>query len=148
MAFRANSVIPATEYVRAKNLAVQLDRLAVNRSASFATGANSAEILALVDNLSALKAGLQDAAQTPGIEAYATAQEDDATYLVAVEFAAMIAAVDAVIAETVTTLPTDANDWLLIRKINADGSLVPRTFTGAQLASIRSLLDSLAASIT
>ena len=148
MAFRASNVIPATEYDRAKRLAVQIKRLAEARSISFASGATSAEVLSVADNLNALKAGLEAAKQTPGIAAYAASQEDDGTYDVATEFNAMLSAVDAVVANIVITLPKDASDWLLINKINADGSLTPRSFTGAQLGSLRTNLDSLAASIT
>ncbi len=148
MAFRATNIIPSDQYERAKQLAVQLQRLAQNRSASFASGASALEVLALVDNLNALKVGLNSAKSVPGIAAHATAQEDDPAYDVVAEFNTMIAAADAVVAEVVTTLPTDGNEWLLINKINADGSLIPRNFTGAQLASIRTLLDAIAASIT
>ena len=148
MAFRASNVIPAAQYDRGKQLAVQLKRQAVGRSATFASGATSAEILALVDNLNAFKAGLDTVRQIPGIAVYATEQENDGAYDVATEFLAMIAAVDAVIANVVATLPADGGGWLLINKINADGSLVPRVFTGAQLANIRALLDAVAAAIT
>lgn len=147
MAFRATNLIPAEEYERAKRLAIQVQRLADARAIEFATGATSAEILALVDNLSSFKTGLQAAKDVPGIVDYAIAQEDDPLYNVATEFTAMIAAITAVIDEVVTTLPTDVNDWLLINKIELDGSLTPRSFSGAALATIISLLTALSATI-
>jgi len=147
MAFRASNIIPSTQYDRAKQLAIQLKRQAETRSASFASGATSVEVLALVDNLNSLRAGLEVIRQVPGIADYAAAQEDDVAYDVVAEFNAMIAAAAAVVAEIVTTLPKDGSDWLLIRKINPDGSLSPRNFTAANLSSIRTLLDAVAASI-
>lgn len=147
MAFKASNVLPAVEYENAKRVAVQLKSQAQYRSTAFASGATSAEILSMVDQLRTLRAKLDAAKAVPGIAAYAQAQENDGTYDVATEFTAMIAAIDAVITEVVTTFPKDVNGWMLINSINADGTLAPRAFTGAQLANIRSLLDSLAAAI-
>ena len=147
MAFRASNVIPATQYDVAKRIAVQVRRLAESRSTTFASGATSAEILSVVDNLSALKVRLNEAKQVPGIAVYAAVQENDGAYDVATEFNGVLTAIDAVIADIVVTLPKDGSDWLLINKINADGSLVPRIFTGAQLSGLRAKLDVLAASI-
>ena len=148
MAFRASNILPEQGYDRAKKLAVQIKRLAEARSISFASGATSAEVLSVADNLGALKAGLDEAKTIPGIAAYAQGQEDDVTYDVAAEFSAVLVAVDAVIANIVATIPTDASGWLLINKINADGTLTARSFTGAQLAGLRTVLDALAAIIS
>ena len=147
MAFRASNIIPATQYDKAKATVIQIKRLVVDRSATFTSGATASEVFSLIDNLSALAKRLDQVKQTPGIAAYATIQEDDATYDVVAEFNTMIAAVDAVITDVVAVLPKDSNGWLLVNKINPDGSLVPRNFTGAQLANIRALLDAVAAAI-
>ena len=148
MSFRASNVIPAQEYMRAKQLAVQVMRLAENRSIEFSTGASSDQVLAVADNLGSMRDALNTIKAVPGIDVYATAQEDDVAYDVSIEFNALIAAIDATISEIVTTLPKDGNDWLLIRKINPDGSLSPRSFTGAQLSGLRSSLDVIAAAVT
>lgn len=148
MAFRASNQIPAENYQRSKDLANQLKRQAQTRSATFASGAKSAEILAAADHLNAFKTELIAMSQTPGIVAFAKEQEDDPTYDVVAEFTALLATIDAVIAEIVSTLPADTNDWLLINKINADGSLAPRSFTGAQLSGLRSLMDDIANAVS
>ncbi|KKM76782.1 hypothetical protein LCGC14_1376700 [marine sediment metagenome] len=148
MPFRATNVIPSAEYERAKQAAVQVRRLAQNRSSTFASGATSAEVLAVADNLSSMKATLESIRGVPGIGVYANAQEDDDTYDVAAAFNAMLAAIDSVIAEIVSALPKDQSDWLLINKINEDGSLSARSFTGAALTNLRTTLDVLVASIT
>ena len=148
MAFKASNVIPATEYNRAKNLAVQLKRQAETRATSFASGATSAEILSAADHLNAFRSQLSVIGSTPGIAVFAQAQENDPTYDVATEFTDLLAAIDAVIAEIVVTLPKDANDWLLIQKINADGSLSPRAFTGAQLSGLIALMNGIANAVS
>jgi hypothetical protein len=147
MAFRANNRLPALHYDRAKKLAVQLKLLTTNRSAEFASGATSAQVLSLLDNLRGLKAGLDEAKSIPGIALYAQAQEDDPAYDVATEFTAMLAAVDAVITEIVNTLPTSAAGFLELYTLNPDGSLTPRTFSGAVLSNLRALLDAVTASV-
>jgi len=147
MAFRASNALPADQYDRAKKLAFQVKRLAENRSASFATGATGNEILAVADNLGTFRANLNSIRSVPGIAAYAIAQEDDITYDVAAEFGALITAIDAAITEIVITVPTDANDWLLLQKINPDGSLTHRSFTGTQLSGLIATLDVIAASV-
>jgi hypothetical protein len=148
MAFRATNALPAVKYDRAKLVAVQMRNHAQSRSAQFSSGANSAEILAMVGSLDSFKVELEAARNIPGMAAYAQDQEDDPTYDLTAEFNAMMAALDAVIAEVVATLPSDGNGWLLINSINPDGTLTPRNFTAGQLNQIRSLLDALAATIS
>ena len=148
MAFRATNLIPAEQYDRAKRQAIQVKSLAESRSASFATGATALEVLTLADNLVAMRDNLNGYKTTPGIAAYAEAQEDDPLYDVALEFNTMIAAIDAVLTEIGTSMPTDANDWALIVKVNADTTRTWRDFTGVQLATIIGLLDAVSASIS
>lgn len=147
MAFLASGVIPAEQYQRAKRVAVQVKLLADTRAASFATGATSAEILSTVDNLRALKSALDEAKATPGIADYARSQEDNQAYDVVAEFNAMLAAIDAVIANVVTTIPKDGSGFLLVDRIETDGSLTPRDFTGPQLTGLVNELNSLSAAI-
>ena len=49
MAFIATNILPATQYDRAKKLATQMKNQANVRATAFASGANSAEILAALD---------------------------------------------------------------------------------------------------
>lgn len=147
MAFRASNAVPAREYERAKSLGWQVRQLAANRSGSFATGANAAEVLSAVDNLRSLRVALVQVASTPGIAAYAQAQEDDPAYDVAAEFSALLAAIDSAVTTVVNAVPKDANGYLLVNNINPDGTLVPREFSGAALSGVRAALDAIVAAV-
>lgn len=149
MAFRATSSIAAGEYQRAKQLAVQVQSLATTRSAAFtASGATYSEIQTVIDNLANYSAWFDEIKTTAGILQYAKDQEDDQTYDVAAEFNALIAAIDATILQLSTDLPKDGNDWLLVNKINANGTLVPRNFTAGALATTIANLDAIAAAVS
>ena len=148
MAFRASNALPALNYDRAKKLAFQVQRLTSARSTEFSSGASSAQVLSLLDNIRALKSQLDAVKSTPGIATYAKEQEDDPAYDVVAEFTALLAAIDAVIAEIVTTMPTDGSGFLLLNQFDVDGALIPRNFTPVQLASLRTLLDVVTASVS
>lgn len=148
MAFRATNLIPATEYSEAKRICIQLKTYSQGRSALFAAGTDSSVIIATADNMKSFRDRLNDFKSVPGILQYAKDQEDDQTYDIAAEFNAVIAACDAVITEIVSTLPKDASDWLLVRRINADGSLAYRDFSAAALSTLKSLVDAVDAAIS
>jgi len=148
MAFPASNQIPVDGYQRAKKLSLQAQRQAQGRSTSFAAGATSAEVLAAADNLKSFRDQLNDIRSIAGIAAYAKVQEDNPALDVVAEFIALIAAIDAAITEIVATLPKDVNGWLLVNKINADGSLTPRNFTGAQLAGLITKMDAIVAAVS
>ena len=148
MTFRAASAIPAGEYQKAKLQAVQLKNYALSRSALFNVGANSLEVLATVDNLSAMHDALNGYKDVPGIISYAEIQEDDVTYDVSVEFTTMLASIDTCVTDIVATLPTDVDGYLLLNEILPDGTLVPRDFTPVQLATAKANLDAIAATIS
>ena len=148
MTFRATNVIPAVEYQKAKQQAVQLRNYALQRSALFAIGANSLEVLSTVDNLSAMHDALNGYKDVPGIVSYAEIQEDDVTYDVSAEFTTMLASVVTFVTNIVATLPKDVDGYLLLNEILPDGTLVPRDFTPAQLSTAKTNLDAIAASIS
>jgi len=147
MAFRASNSVPAKQYEKAKSLAWQVRQLAANRSGSFASGATAAEVLAAVDNLRSLRIALAQVATTPGIAAYAQAQEDDPAYDVAAEFSALLSAVDEAVSTVVNAVPKDGNGYLLVNNINPDGTLVPREFSAGALSGVRTALDAIVAAI-
>ena len=148
MTFRAASAIPAGEYQRAKQQAVQIRNYALSRSVLFASGANSLEVLSTVDNLSAMHSTLNGFKDVPGIIAYASDQEDDPTYDVSAEFTATLATIETFVTDVVATLPKDVDGYLLLNEILPDGTLVPRDFTPAQLSAAKTNLDAIAASIS
>lgn len=143
MAFRASNVIPAKEYEKAKTIAISLKSYCQRQAQTFASGANSDEIIRTVKTLNDLKSQLQATASTPGIANYATEQENDGTYNVATEFTSLINSIDAAISEIVTALPKDTDDYLLVTKINPDGSLDFRTFASGAMNTLRTLLNNI-----
>ncbi len=148
MAFRASNVIPANRYEHAKRIALQTQRFCDWQASQFASGGTSQDILSCAEKLRYYKQELQNCASVPGIAAYVRAQEDDDTYDVVAEFTALIAAIDAAIAEIVNTFPKDTGDYLLAQKINADGSLSQRNFNAGSVNSLRSLLAAIASQVS
>lgn len=103
MTFLATNILPTEAYNRAKQLAVQVKRLAQARSSEWSSGADASVVLSMVDNMVALKLMLETQAAVSGIGPYAKDQESDQSYDVVAEFNALIAAMGAVITEVVTT---------------------------------------------
>lgn len=105
-------------------------------------------ILDAVSSFADAKATFNKCAATSGLAAYAQAQVGDAT--IASEFTAMTSAIDAVVSSVMSTFPKDStNTFLLITSFTPDGTgkTQQQTFTAAQLAPLKSLLDALVASI-
>ena len=148
MTFRATNIVPVDAYELARQNAAGVRRFSQNLSTQLAAGGNSEEVLAVVDSLVSFKNNLNESVGVPGIVAYAQDQEDDPAYDVAAEFIALIALIDLAITEVVTTIPKDGGGFLLIQTINADGTRVPRDFTGAQLTGITTRLDNIVAGIS
>lgn len=142
MAFRASNQHLADGYGEAKRVANQLKTYLQRRVAEMAAGPVDATVpMGVVAHLRAALDRFEAIKAIPGMSAYAKAQEDDALYDVAGEFAAMTDAIvnarDAIIA----ALPQDAGGWLLVESYAADGTIVPRTFTSVQTAGVRTALQ-------
>ena len=105
-------------------------------------------MLSVAGNLKSFRDQLNAIKSVSGIADYARSQESDQGYDVATEFNGVISAIDSVIAELVTSIPKDASGYLLVYKINVDGSLEPRAFTGANLSTIRSRLHTIETSVS
>jgi len=75
------------------------------------------------------------------LAAYAVAQEDDRNYNIATEYAAMVAAANAVIAHISTAIPANSSHTV------AGGQVVEPSFSTAQTATLRNLLDTLIGTI-
>lgn len=83
---------------------------------------------------------------TPGLAEYAKAQNDDPTYEVGAEFAAMLVALTLLASQIESDFPKDGNGFLLAQTFGASGP-VDRAFTPAQTAAIRNRLNAVVASI-
>jgi glycine/serine hydroxymethyltransferase len=144
MAFKATNLLPVIALQDAKRIAVQSKNYAAARASSWASGANADEI---IDTLAVFKTNrdrLQEVAATPGIVQYARDQESDQAYDVVGEFNALVAAIDAFIAGVIAAIPTQNPDnYALLWVVENDGTTTARNFSGAQLASVITLLQAI-----
>jgi hypothetical protein len=133
----------------AKNLAAGVKALAQSHAAAFASTTNRDMVLSMVVLLRQYRVGLAAASAVPGVLQYAKDQYDDQNYNIGTEFTAMLSAIDAVIAEVHSAFPVDnTGGEVKERVLNADGSITLRTFTSAQLANVRTLLQTLDGAIS
>ncbi len=136
-------------FTQAKNLGRGVKSTAQNSVAQFASTTNRDQVLTLAMNLREWRIALAAASSVPGVLQYAKDQYDDQNYNIGSEFTAMLSAIDAVIAEIHAAFPVDnSGGEVKERVLNADGSITMRTFSAAQLANLRTLLQTLDASIT
>lgn len=105
-------------------------------------------IIDFAQQLADSRGRLAEAAAVPGIEAYARNQINDPTLDLAAEYTAMVTQINATIAWVRTNFPQDANNYLLYVKLDANGNRQLRTFDSASTAGLRTVLDSLIATIT
>jgi hypothetical protein len=134
----------------ARDIAGHIKMRAVNlRSASVAGAITSDTMLVYIANLAEWRTSLIAISQLPGMVAYARAQINDPNVDIAAEFNAMIAGLDGVVSWVVTNFPKDGSGFLLAKTFNADnsGRTVDRTFSAAQTAGLRTVLDTLIAAI-
>lgn len=144
MAFRASNDIPQIAYAQLRAVArnVRLHSLAaVARMA--ASGADYETLRDLYTFLRSALTQLNQLAQTPGIVAYAQQQEDDATYDVAAEYGAMVAAIDAVTDWMEANIPTSVTA-VPVAQWTANGSLIATTYSAGDTAALRALLQAAA----
>lgn len=92
------------------------------------------------------RAALASAATVPGIANYAQAQKGDTQFDVAAEFNNLLATIDGVTAWISANFPKDSNGYLLAQTWGAEGP-VDRQFSSATTAGLRSVLDTLIATI-
>ncbi len=143
MAFRATNIIPQDALKAIKAQVVQLLRLAQNRKTVLLSNTGADVILAMVDALLIQQANIDALKDTPGLVAYAKAQENDADYDIVTEFVALDGALDDVVAEITSTFP--AATFLTL---NPDGTKTFQQLTPAQTANRRTKLDVVIAAIS
>lgn len=130
----------------AQNRAAHLKSLSTNTAAAMAAGPTSATIvLTTLSSLLGVKARLDAIAALPGMGPFAVEQlGQDVTF----DFTAMSNAVDAVVAWIIANLPrAGGTGYLLVETMDAAGNRVPRMFTVAEMAPLKTRLDTLAATI-
>ena len=147
MAFRATNVIPQLAYQQVRNLARNVKvNCAAFVSQMAASGATYTLLRDIYVFLKSADAQFDALAATPGLALYAQQQENDPTYDVAAEFTAMRATIATALSWMATNVPTSVTavapaEW------TQNGPLIATTFTSAQTAPLRTLLQSVADSI-
>lgn len=148
MAFPATGVKLADAYRLLTGRAADVRAQSVSLRASSLAGPVAADrILSFAQMLSRSKTEMTTLAALPGMVAYAQAQENNASLNIVTEFNLMIAQVDATVAWIVTNFPQDASGFKLAFTLSAAGAPVYRTFDTATLATFRTTLDALIATI-
>lgn len=144
MAFRA---VKADTYNSVRSRATTFKKLATDTKNLMAAGNVSASVIRqLLEACLAAKTEFTAAASVSGIVAYVQAQEGDPTYNVATEFNAMLSAIDGIIDEIVSIVPTGTGGYVLMEKWEASG-VSSRQVTPAQTATLRDRLDTFIASV-
>lgn len=104
-------------------------------------------IISYATRLADIRDRLAASSGVSGIAAYAQAQIDDDQIDIVTEFQNMIDAIDTTVTWIVANFPKDGSDYLLEKKFNANGRTTARLLTVAQLATLRTLVSSIIATI-
>lgn len=129
----------AKAFLRADELMTTIKRVAASAAGRMASPMDADEVLSIHRSAVSFDTELGDIASVSGIVAYAKAQYDDPAFDVATEFNAVRAALQAVISEIETTIPTSSG-FLLTHSFSAN-KREPRNFSIAQLATLKTLLE-------
>lgn len=117
------------------------------RAAMVQATCNAAVPLAVIQQLGIYTARINLWQGAPGLAIYAQGQYNDPAYDVVNEFASMKTAISNAQTTLTTMFPKDGSGFILYQTIQADGSIVNRTFTSAQLANAVTTVDSVLATI-
>lgn len=148
MAFIATQLSAAQAFDRLKTQAsASKQYLSTQRALMVAPTCDAQVPLSVIQHLGQVNALMSAWAGTPGLAAYAQAQYNDATYDVVAEFNNMKTAMQNAQTTLTNMFPKDASSFILYQTIQANGSLLNRTFTAAQLAAAVSTIDSVIATI-
>jgi len=146
MAFRASNLVPHEAYRIVKQAAValktNLQRINLELAGSNADYETLRGIYRLMERASEQFSSLST---TAGLAEYARSQENDGTYDVAAEFAAMQSAITAALSWMDANIPTSVtvgppSTW-------GDGTMVINEFTPAQTGGLRSKIAAVIATI-
>jgi hypothetical protein len=149
MTFRAavpDQPKPSTIYDQAINRARQvLDEATSLRDDSAAGNVSGSRVFDYYNSMIGARTLLLRAKDTPGLKQYAIEQENDPAYDIEVEFPAMMAAIDSVIAWLSASAYSGGRDHFLADPVT--DVLVWADWSSTQTAGLRSQLDLLIATI-
>lgn len=145
MAFDTNALAEVYDNIRflARDIKSRSQSL---RNASAGGPVDSERILDWFRNVVGNRAAIAAQANTPGLAAYAKNESNNLLYDVTAEYNAMLAQIDSCLEWVTTNFPKDGSGWLLSHSI-VSNVVTPRTFSTAALATFRTVLDSLIATI-
>lgn len=135
---------------RARELAGTVKQRTVALSSAAAAGSiPSTDILSFASLLADAKTKFQAIASVSGIATYAQDQIGDPAFDVVASFNDMVLAINSVTTWMIANFPKDGSGYLLAKTFTADssGKTQDRMFTSVQTATLRTVLDSLAATI-
>lgn len=105
-------------------------------------------VFQFLDQVAGLISAMNAWVNTPGLNAYATANLPGYAGTLTSDITTAINAAQACIDWVVTNFPKDStNTFILAESLNASGSRTPRTFTPAQTAGLQTLLQNFLATI-
>jgi len=117
------------------------------KTLSLAGNVGSSAILQYLTRVADYKVQLNACAAVPGIGPYAQAQVNNPSLDVSAAFSAMTTQMDAVRDWVISNFPKDASNYLLAVQFDVNGRTTDRQFSTASLATFRTQLDSLIATI-
>ena len=148
MAFRATALNTSQAFDRLKTQAASTKQYLQAQRISMVAPTCDAQIpLSVIQHLGQVNALMTVWAATPGLSQYAKDQYNDPAYDVVAEFNAMKTALANAQSTLTTMFPKDGSGFVLYQTIQANGSLLNRTFTAAQLAGAVAQVDAVIASI-
>lgn len=149
MAFPASNQNLADAYRLLKGRANDVRSQSVSlRALSLAGAVGADRILNYAAMLARSKAEMATLSATPGLAAYAQAQENNVALNIVTEYNTMAAQIDATVAWIVANFPQDGAGFKLAFTMANDGTPAYRTFDTATLTGFRTTLDSLIATIS
>lgn len=150
MSFIISTMTLSAAWQLAQDTARQIKATSQAQRASSNAGMTLAAIATFEGQLRAYRTRLLQIAALPGLAAYVGALADTpGGYNVANEFNAMVSAIEGTITWIRTNSPKDANGFILAQQwaLDMNSSLIDRSFTGAELAGYRAVLDTLLAAL-
>lgn len=141
MALRANNITPSSSYSQIKTEGSRIKAFAVRMIELLSATFDTSNISGMVVTLTQHKDKINTMKVTPGIQAYAKSQEDDALYDLSAEIAALIAVID----NTIISLKETAGSGLITGF--DDNGAIWATFTPAEVAGLKRNFEAINAAI-
>jgi hypothetical protein len=137
----------AWQVIRSTAAAIKVRSVGLN-TLSLAGSVGSSALLDYLQWLLDRRADLAAYAATPGLAVYAQDQVNNPSLNITTEFNAMTAAIDNLRAWMTTNFPKNGGGFLLSHTFDGAGRLVDRLFTTGDLATFRTELQAVIATIS